>query len=151
MALLNGFGNNMMFQIADANDDYIQLYMDVSLTPDRPYFFLGEFNASGYKSGVCSAFLDGVKQSRSNGNPWETSDLDSHVGNISWGHESSESLKVGDDRGVDATTIAFVSPVACNFSHWFSWSSVTLDDDDDIRVTLFDERRTGRRNDCRWY
>jgi len=139
MALLNGFGNNAMFQIANANDDYVQLYFDISLTPNRPYFFLGKMAASGFESGNCESFLDGVLQSRSNGNPWETTQLDSHSGNITWGHEGTEALKVGDDRGVDATTIAFVSPVSCNYAHWFSWSDVTLNIATDIRQTLFEK------------
>ncbi len=139
IALLNGFGNNAMMQIANANDDYIQTYFDKALTPNRPYHILLEFNASGYKSGACSLFLDGVKQALSNGNPWETAQLDSHSGNITWGHEGTETLKVGDDRGVDATTIAFVSPTACNYAHWANWSGVTLADATDIRETLFEK------------
>jgi len=139
MALLNGFGNNAMFQIANAADDYVQTYVDKPLTPNRPYHFLLKFHASAYDSGICKLFVDGVLQSRTNGNPWETTQLDSHSGNITWGHEGTESLKVGDDRGVDATTIAFVSPTSCNYAHWYSWSDTTLDEADDIRVTLFEK------------
>ena len=139
MALLNGFGNNAMFQIANAADDYIQLYLDVSLTPNRPYHFIAKFHASGFDSGICEGYLDGILQSRTDGNPWETAQLDSHSGNITWGHEGTESLKVGDDRGVDATTIAFVSPVNCNYAHWYSWSNVTLNAATDIRKTLFEK------------
>lgn len=140
IAFLNGFGNNAMFQIANASDDYIQLYLDKPLTPNRTYHILLEFNASGFKGGVCSLFLDGVKQSKTNGNPWETTQLDSHSGSISWGHATGESLKVGDDRGTDATTIEFTSPVSCNYSHWHSWSNVTFADDQvSIRQTLFEK------------
>ena len=139
MALLNGFGNNAVFQIANASDDYVQLYLDVSLTPNRPYHFLARFVASGFEGGVCKAYLDGVLQSRSDGNPWETAQLDSHSGNISWGHEGTETLKVGDDRGVDATTIAFVSPVNCNYAHWHNWTDNNLDEATDIRQTLFEK------------
>tara|TARA_R110002153_G_scaffold116569_1_gene260241 strand:- start:6276 stop:9188 length:2913 start_codon:yes stop_codon:yes gene_type:complete len=139
MALLNGFGNNAMFQIADAVDDYVQLYLDVSLTPNRPYHFLANFNGNTYNGGVCRAYLDGVLQSRSDGNPWEQPVLDSHTGDITWGHSGSEALKVGDDRGVDATTIAFVSPVNCNYAHWHNWTDVSLDAATDVRVTLFEK------------
>lgn len=138
-ALLNGFGNNPIFQFADASGDYVQAYFDVSLTPDRPYFILAEFNSSAQKSGVCGVHLDGVLQSRTNGNPWEPATFPTHSGNISWGHEGTEDLKVGDDRGVDATVIEFTSPVSCNYSHWFSWSNVSLDNTTDIRETLFEK------------
>lgn len=138
IAFLNGFGNNLVMQIANASDDYVQLYLDRTLTPNRPYHVLIEFNASGQKSGVCAGWLDGVKMTRTNGNPWETAQLDSHSGNITWGHESSESLKVGDDRGVDATTIAFVSPTDCNYSHWASWSGKSMTDAE-IREIVFEK------------
>lgn len=138
IAFLNGFGNNLMMQVANASDDYVQLYVNKPLTPDRPYFVLIEFNASGYNSGICNAYVDGVKQLRTNGNPWETTQLDSHSGNITWGHEGTESLKVGDDRGVDATTIAFASPTACNYSHWFSWTNKTMTQSE-IREVLFEK------------
>lgn len=138
IAFLNGFGNNLLMQVANASDDYVQLYVDKPLTPNRPYLVLIEFNASGYNSGICNAYVDGVKQSRTNGNPWETPQLDSHSGNITWGHEGTEALKVGDDRGVDATTIAFASPTACNYSHWFSWTNKTMTADE-IRKTLFEK------------
>lgn len=138
-ALLNGFGNNPIFQYADAGGDYVQAYFDIPLAPNRPYFILGEFNASGYKSGICGVHLDGVFQSKSNGNPWEVASFPTHSGNISWGHEGTEDLKVGDDRGVDATIIEFTSPVSCNYAHWYSWSDVTLNNATDIRITLFEK------------
>lgn len=138
-ALLNGFGNNPIFQYADAGGDYVQAYFDIPLAPNRPYFILGEFNASGYKSGICGVHLDGIFQSKSNGNPWEVAAFPTHSGNISWGHEGVEDLKVGDDRGVDATIIEFTSPVSCNYAHWMSWSDVTLNNATDIRTTLFEK------------
>jgi hypothetical protein len=139
MALLNGFGNNAMFQIADAGEDYVQLYLDVPLAPNRPYHFLAKFVGNTYDGGICEAYLDGILQSRSDGNPWEQPVLDSHSGSICWGHSPNESLKVGDDRGVDATTIPFVSPVNCNYAHWYSWAAMILDPVNDIRFTLFEK------------
>ena len=138
-ALLNGFGNNLMFQFADAGGDYAQVYTDITITPNRPYFVLAEFNSSTQKSGQCYLHLDGVQQQRSNGLPWEVSVFPTHSGNVSWGHEGVENLKVGDDRGVDATTIDFVSPVSCRYAHWFSWSNVSLNNTTDIRETLFEK------------
>jgi hypothetical protein len=137
IALLNGFGNNPQFQFADAGGDYAQCFFDVNLTPNRPYHILGEFNSSNHKSGICAVWLDGVKQTESNGNPWTVSAFPSHTGNISWGQQSNEDLKVGDDRGVDATIIEFVSPVECNYSHWASWIDSTMNDVTEIRETLF--------------
>lgn len=138
MALLNGFGNNLMFQIADAADDYIQLYVDVPLTPNRPYHFLAKFHSNAHDGGECRAYLDGVEQSRTHGNPWEAADLDAHSGTITFGGDGA-SLKIGDDRGVDFTTMVFESPVKCNYAHWYSWSNVTLDAVTDIRETLFEK------------
>ncbi len=138
IAFLNGFGNNAMVQIANANDDYVQLYLDKPLTPNRTYFIMWKFVASGQDSGVCVLWLDGVEQALSDGNPWETPQLDSHTGNITWGHEGTESLKVGDDRGTDATTIAFVSPTDCYYSHWMNWSASTITPTQ-VRVNLFEK------------
>lgn len=139
IALLNGFGNNIMFQIADANDDYVQLYVDVTLTPNRPYHFIGNLNGRNYNSGICRAYLDGVEQSRTNGNPWEQSILDTHGGSIAWGGEPGGNLKVGDDRGVDAAVINFPSMDACYYSHWVTWSDVDLVPETDIRVEMFEK------------
>jgi len=61
-----------------------------------------------------------VKQSRTNGNPWEVANFPSHSGNISWGHEGTENLQTGDSRGVDNVDIAFASPTACYYAHWYS-------------------------------
>jgi hypothetical protein len=138
-ALLGGFGNNLIFQFADANGDYAQAFFDIALTPNRPYHILGEFNSSTQKGGICGVHLDGVFQSRTNGNPWEVSVFPTHSGNISWGHEGTEDLKVGDDRGVDATVIEFVSPTSCWYAHWYSWSNTSLDNTLDIRQTLFEK------------
>ncbi len=137
-ALLNGFGNNLMFQFADDGGDYVQIYADVPITPNRPYLVLAEFNASGQKSGQCKLWLDGVAQSRSNGNPWEVTSFPTHSGNITWGHEGSEVLQIGDSRGTDQTDIAFTSPVKCNYAHWFNWTDVTIADAD-IREELFEK------------
>lgn len=136
-ALLNGFGNALMFQFADDGGDYVQTYSDIKLTPNRPYLVLAEFNSSTNKSGVCKMHLDGVAQSRSNGNPWEETTFPSHSGNITWGHEGTEVLQIGDSRGTDQTDIAFTSPVECNYAHWFNWTDVSLNDTSDIRTTLF--------------
>lgn len=138
IAFLNGFGNNLMIQVADTGDHYLQLYMDRPLTPNRPYHVLLEFNASGYKSGVCSAWLDGVKQARSNNNGWDVSHMDTHSGNISWGHEGTEQLQVGDSDTTDNVDITFASPNVCNYAHWLNWTNETLDDDD-IREILFEK------------
>jgi hypothetical protein len=137
-AFLNGFGNALMFQAADAAGDYSQAYAGIKLTPNRPYFILGEWNGSGFKSGDGALWLDGVRQTGTNGLPWEVNAFPSHTGSISWGHNPGEDLKVGDDRGVDATVIAFVSPNQCLYAHWFSWINAGLSDDD-IRVELFEK------------
>lgn len=137
-ALLNGFGNSLIWQFADASGDYVQAYMDIKLTPNRPYHVLMDFNGSGFKGGICGCYLDGFYQSLTNGNPWELTTFPSHSGNISWGHETNEDLKVGDDRGVDATVIEFTSTVACRYAHWYSWENKGLTDEI-IRVELFEK------------
>lgn len=120
-ALLVGFGNFAMWQFADDGGDYVQAYHDIKLTPNRPYHVMMEFKSSTYDDSICACYLDGVKQSLTNGNPWEVSAFPSHSGNISWGHEGTENLQTGDSRGVDNVDIAFASPVNCNYAHWYSW------------------------------
>ncbi len=137
IAFLIGFGNSLVLQVANASDDYVQAYSDIKLIPDRPYHILFKFEASGYDA-EARLFLDGVLQTRTNGNPWETPQLDSHSGNITWGHEGTEALKVGDDRGVDATTIPFASPNSCFYSNWANWSGVVLTPTQ-IREELFEK------------
>jgi len=137
IAFLNGFGNSLMLQVANANDDYVQTYAEKPIAVDRPTHIFFKFEASGF-DGEVRTYMDGVLQPRSNGNPWETAQLDSHTGNITWGHEGTEALKVGDDRGVDATTITFASPNNCYYAHWVNWTNVALDPDVDIRLKLFE-------------
>jgi hypothetical protein len=137
MAIMLGFGNIVMVQVADTGDDYAQAYTDVTLTPDRPYHVLLKFHASAYDAEV-RCFLDGVLQARSNGNPWSASNLDTHSGNISWGHEGTEQLQVGDSSSTDNTDISFASPNVCNYAHWLNWTDVTLSTTQ-IRETLFEK------------
>lgn len=119
-AWLIGFGNNLMIQFADDGGDYVQIYFPVTLTPNRPYHVYMEFNASGVNSGICRGLLDGVPNVESNGNPWTVATFPSHSGNISWGHEGTENLQVGDSRGADNVDIAFATPVACHYAHFIS-------------------------------
>jgi hypothetical protein len=137
MAIMLGFGNIVMVQVADTGDDYAQAYTDVTLTPDRPYHILLKFHASAYDAEV-RCFLDGVLQARSNGNPWSASNLDTHSGNISWGHEGTEQLQVGDSSTTDNTDISFASPNVCNYAHWLNWTDETLSTTQ-IRETLFEK------------
>jgi hypothetical protein len=138
IAILNGFGNNVMAQVADTGDHYIQLYCDVSLTEDRPYHILLNFNASGYNSGNSVLYLDGVAQSRDNNQPWDVDHMDTHSGNISWGHEGTEQLQVGDSDTTDNVDITFASPDACYYSHWVNFTDVTVASTD-IRKVLFEK------------
>ncbi len=135
-ALLVGFGNAAMWQFADDQGDYVQAYQDIKLTPGRPYHMMMEFKSATYGDSTCVCWLDGVKQTRTNGNPWEVNNFPSHSGNISWGHEGTENLQTGDSRGVDNVDIAFASPVEANYAHWVSLENQAWSDDD-IRVELF--------------
>ncbi len=119
-ALLIGYGNRAVWQFADDGGDYVQAYHDIALTPNRPYHVLMEFQGPNFNGGICGCWLDGVKQSLTNGNPWEVTAFPSHSGNISWGHEGTENLQTGDSRGVDNVDIAFASPNACRYAHWYS-------------------------------
>ncbi len=135
-ALLIGFGNTAMWQFADDGGDYVQAYHDIKWTPNRPYHVMMEFQGPNHNSGICGCFLDGIKQTKSNGNPWEVTSFPSHSGNISWGHEGVENLQTGDSRGVDNVDIAFASCVEANYAHWYSWNDTTVPSTT-IRETLF--------------
>ena len=43
-----------------------------------------------------------------------------HSGSITWGHNGTENLQVGDSRGADNVDIAFATPVACHYAHFIS-------------------------------
>ncbi len=135
-ALLIGFGNAAMWQFADDGGDYVQAYHDIKWTPNRPYHVMMEFQGPNHGGGICGCYLDGIKQTKTNGNPWEVTAFPAHSGNISWGHEGSENLQTGDSRGVDNVDIAFASPVEANYAHWYSWNDTTVPSTT-IRETLF--------------
>lgn len=137
-AWLVGFGNSLMIQFADDGGDYVQIYFPVKLTPNRPYHVYMEFNASGVNGGVCRGLLDGVPNILSNGNPWTVSAFPSHSGNISWGHEGTEQLQVGDSRGVDNVDIAFASPTSCYYAHFISMQQEEYTTEQ-IRVQMFEK------------
>lgn len=137
IAFLIGFGNNLMLQIADTSDDYVQCYVDKPLAVNRPYHIWFKFHASGFDSEV-ALYVDGVEQTRTNGNPWTATDLDAHSGNISIGHEGTEALQVGDSVGADNVDIVFASPNKCYYSHWASWHGVAFTESD-VRDVLFEK------------
>jgi hypothetical protein len=111
-AILIGFGNILMGQVADTGDFYIQAYSDFKLEPNRPYHVVWRFGASS-ASNTFTMFVDGQEVSVTKGNPVGASDLDSHTGDISWG--DPDSLEVG------GTDVLFASPVGCRYNEWASW------------------------------
>jgi hypothetical protein len=129
VAFLIGFGNILMLQVADTGDDYAQAYSGFKLAADRWYNILYKFEASSYDAEV-RLYIDSKLQPRTNGNPWTATDLDSHSGNVSLGHQPGENLEVG------GTDIAFASPTKCHYAHWYTWHGLSLpqSDIDDLFV-----------------
>jgi len=126
-AFLIGFGNKLMAQLADTNDDNVQSYSDFNLIPDRPYHIL--FRMS-YKEKEFKLFIDGVEQSISDGNPLTSTDMDSHSGDINWG-DPDNNLEMG------GTDIAFKGQEDILYSNWYTWTK-SLDKREEIKVNLFE-------------
>lgn len=138
IAFLIGFGNIILYQVADTDDDYVQTYSDFKLAPNRKYHIMFKFEASPY-DGECVLYIDGVEQARSSGNPWTATDLDTHSGDISMGFN-------GDAAGLEVggTDIQFATPTKCFYAHWATWSGVSLNPTTEIRQKLFEQ---GARED----
>lgn len=115
LAFLSGFGNSLMAQLADTNDDNVQAYADFALTAARPYHILFRYsyleNPAEFR-----LFIDGEEQAVTSGNPLTATDLDGHSGDIVWGAPDT-SLEMGGEN------IVFTGQDLTKYSHWATWKT----------------------------
>ncbi|RME26938.1 MAG: hypothetical protein D6798_05660, partial [Deltaproteobacteria bacterium] len=132
IALLLGFGNNVIAQAVDAGDFDIQAFADRPLTPNRPYHicFRFQYDAAGTKE--FALFIDGVKQAQTVPSPpAPTREMSSHVGDIVWG-DPDTNLNVG------GTIIGFSGPIdGARYNDWATWTTALTDTQ--IRQELFEK------------
>ncbi len=114
LAFLTGFGNRVMAQLADTNDDQAQSYSDISFEPGRPYLVLFRYSYNENPEEFL-LIVDRTAQPRSFGNPLLATDLDTHSGDINWG-DPDNNLEMG------GTDIAFAGQNNTNTCAWFTWT-----------------------------
>ncbi len=121
-AVLLGFGNVMLAQSVDRDDHDVQVYSDRPLKPNRAYHYICTFKASdstAANNGEFALFIDGIKQSISSGNPFDTTQMAGHSADIDWG-DPDGSLNVG------GTGVGFAAAVGYH-AHFASWRQVLTD------------------------
>jgi hypothetical protein len=114
IAVFVGMGNTLVAQLADANDDFVQVFSDVTLTVGRTYHILLSFSYDSNPA-VFDLRIDGVTQQVSTGTLLNATNFDDHSGDISIGGPGG-SLLVGD------TDVTFNSTDDCLYAEWASWS-----------------------------
>lgn len=139
LCFLLGFGNIMLAQVMDSDDDSVQCYSDEKIYPNRPYHVMLKFEASGYDAEV-KLFVDGIEQSRTEGNPWTASDFDQHLGDICMG-KTAETGNDLETLNIGGTIIEFFAPITCYYSHWANWDDDSLTPTE-IREELFEKGMT---------
>jgi len=130
LAFIMGFGNIMMAQFADTNDDNVQAYSDFNLAIDRPYHISMRFSYDEVGAKEFRFLIDGVEQLVTDGNPLTATDLDRHVGDINFGRPDVN-LEMG------GSNIIFNGPENCQYSNFASWSTA-LNKTTEIREVLFE-------------
>lgn len=122
IAVLLGFGNNVIAQAVDKGDFDIQVFADRPLTPNRAYHLMFKFEGSA-TGNEFSFFVDGIKQATSvpaNGAP-DTATMAGHGADISFGDPDSN-LNVG------GTAVGFAGPSpAAFYQHWATWTTGVAD------------------------
>lgn len=128
LAFLFGLGNVLMAQLADTGNDNVQAYSDFKLGVNRPYHIMFRFS---YYEQVKEfrLFIDGVKQTNTDGNPLQDIDLDSHPADVVWGKPDA-ALEMG------GTNVSFQGNQGCRYAQWVTWTRALAETD--IRQSLFE-------------
>ena len=121
LAFFVGVGNVLIAQLADTGDDNIQAFSDFSLEPNRSYHIAFKFDYNTSTDRNFMLYIDGVRQTASQGNPMAATDLDGHPGDIVFG-AAQGNLEVG------GTDVAFAYQEDTYFAYWASWTKFLSDD-----------------------
>lgn len=116
LAFLLGLGNVLVWQLADTatNRDNVQAYSDFRLDVDRVYCVVGRYSHLDTVK-ESRLFIDGVKQSVTDGNPMTLGIFDTHSGSVLIG-DPDNSLEMG------TVDINFAGQETCRLSHFCTWS-----------------------------
>jgi len=113
IAFYSGFGNKLVASFADTSNDNAQAFSDFALAVDRPYHIMFRFDYDD-TTPEFRLYIDGIKQTSTDGNPLADSDLDSHSGDCGFG-DPDGNLEVG------GTDVAFDGQSECYYSRWATW------------------------------
>jgi len=117
LAFFLGMGNKLIAQLADTNDDNVQVFSDFALVVGRSYHILLRFSYDGSEPvNELALYIDGIKQQVSAGNPLTATNLDAHPGAITFGG-------TGGNLEVGGTNVDFLEQENTNFSNWVSFST----------------------------
>lgn len=138
LAFLVGYGNVMMWQLADVagTRDNVQAWSDFKLKTGRPYHICGRYSHLD-PTEESRLYIDGVEQTDTDGNPMTLGIFDSHSGDVVWG-DPDNNLETG------ATDIAYNGHSDAQMSDFATWSDNSggtnaggLDPVTEIRDVLF--------------
>lgn len=133
-----GVGNVLMWQLADSagSRDNVQAYSDFRLIPDRIYCILGRYSHLDSPK-ESRLYIDGVKQTVTDGNPMTLGIFDSHSGSNCIGNPDNN-LEMG------TVDINFAGQEGCTYSHFCTWSDNSTNDSagglTDEEISLLFER-----------
>jgi hypothetical protein len=115
LAFLMGMGNVLLAQLADiaSTRDNVQCFSDFKLNVDRPYHICMRYTHTEATKEF-RLYIDGVEQTRSDGNPMTIGIFDSHSGDVTWG-DPDNNLETG---GTDITYNGKDDLLLSDFATW---------------------------------
>ncbi len=127
-----GYGATLFANIEDDGDFAIQAYCDFSLTLGRPYHIICCFDGSN-DGNEFYMLVDGVKQTRTSGNPPGKANQVTHGGNMTFGDPQQNLQTGGQDIAYSAADDILL---AC----WGTWCVVGdgIPSDTEIKEELFE-------------
>ena len=132
MCLLIGFGNILLANgLSDTAD--VQSYSDKPLRPNRTYHVMLKIEGSGYDNEL-ALYIDGVKQSRSSGNPWGQATFLLHNGDLCLGW--NQQTGTYGQMNIGGTVMVIGTAIGTRYSHWCSWHDKEVTDTE-ISDTMF--------------
>lgn len=116
LAFLVGQGNVLMWQLADVagTRDNVQAYSDFRLEAGRTYHITGRYSHLDTIK-EANLYVDGIKQSVTDGNPMTLGIFDSHSGDVVWG-DPDNNLEMG------TVDIAFAGQEHAYMAGFITWS-----------------------------
>lgn len=128
-----GWGNYLVYEVTISGVGSFQIFADVPLTPQRPYYLYLAFEGNGFGNEV-RAYLDGVKQL--NAEPTDRQPDTTVLPARSAG-------EFGDPAGtvaVGGTAVILLAPINGAYNEWAMWDGAdAIHTDAQVREELFEK------------